>query len=102
MFYESERIVRKNENYEKTKAYAVISELESKGLSVQESISMIDVLLKDTPTESMASSLEKAKNLLLNRMKPHEKTLEINSSNRFNNPDLICPLIVYSRQRKSE
>jgi len=60
MRYESQRIISKNQKYEKTKAYTTISKLKSKGLSISECISAVKILLKDDNTESQQAILKKA------------------------------------------
>lgn len=97
-FYDSERIVRKNEKYEKTKAYAAISKLENKGLSVSEMIEALDILLKDQNTESQQSILERAKKILESRK---ESDCEENSDENDTGLEYfrdVCPLISSQRQ----
>ena len=65
MFYDSQRIVTKNENYEKTRAYNIVSDFRAKNLSTEDSLSMIDILLKDNPNESKTSILNRARTILL-------------------------------------
>ena len=64
MFYDTERVVRKQLKYEKLKAYSTISKLESKGLTVNEMINALEILLTDSNTEFQQCVLEKAKGIL--------------------------------------
>lgn len=89
MFYDAERIVRKNEDYEITKAYAAVNDFESNGFSHKEALSMIDVLLKDDLTESRASILGKARILLLNRMRSAREESTANQPNT----NICCPVM---------
>ena len=64
MFYDTERILRKQEKYVKLKAYSTIKKLECKGLSVDEMINALEILLTDDNTEFQESVLERAKDIL--------------------------------------
>jgi hypothetical protein len=59
MFYDTERIVRKQEKYEKSKAYDIISTLKLKGLSTKESLACIEIM-------SFLDSNNESKNAILN------------------------------------
>ena len=61
MFYDTERIVRKQEKYEKSKAYEVISALKLKGLSTKETLACIEIMsFLDTNNESQNAILNLA------------------------------------------
>lgn len=61
MFYDTERIVRKQEKYEKSKAYEVISTLKHKGLSTKETLACIEVMsFLDNNNESQQAILNLA------------------------------------------
>jgi len=93
MFYDTERIVRKQEKYEKTKAYATISKLKSKGLSVSEAIDAISILLEDDNTESQQAILERAKRILQSEKESlDEECTEATKPGSSNVPG--CPLLV--------
>lgn len=64
MFYESERIIRKNEKYEKTKAYSIVSDLKNKGLSNEEMIEATRILLNGNKNESQSAILNKVLSIL--------------------------------------
>lgn len=73
MFYDAERIVRKQKRYEKLEAYGVISTLETKGFSVSEMIDAVDILLTDDNNETRQAILERAKHILETRKEFDEK-----------------------------
>lgn len=84
MFYESERIVRKQLKYTKLKAYDVIRDLESKGLSDKEIISCINLLIKNGPSEFQVDVLNLAlKTITLREETPCVKTEAFDSSYDF-------------------
>ena len=57
-FYESERIIRKQERYEKSKAYDIIGTLKCKDLSMPEVLACIEVMSKNVEnSESQVSVL---------------------------------------------
>lgn len=60
MRYETQRIINKNQKYERTKANAIIRKLKMKGLSTYKCVDAIKILLKDDNTESQKAILEKA------------------------------------------
>ena len=98
MFYESERIVRKQQKYEKTRAYAIVNDLQRKGLSHQEMIEAVNILLMSENTECQQAILEKAK-LILSAQK---EIMDEESTNRSDNGDddnsVDCPIIHYREQ----
>ena len=98
MFYETERIIRKNQKYEKSRAYATISKLENKGLSKAEMLEAIEILLKDDNTESQQSILELAKRILETLEDDSDKE-NPNQSNAHNDTTASkCPLLLDQRQ----
>lgn len=92
MFYESERIIRKNEKHKKTKAYDLISDLKKKGLSNEEMIEAIKILLNDNNNEFQDDVFNKAKCILetLEEIKndPFPKTVD-----RSNGARIECPIL---------
>jgi hypothetical protein len=64
MFYETDRIVRKQQKYEKIRAYALIDEQKSNGLSDAEIIASIDVLLGGKNNEFQVGVLRLAREIL--------------------------------------
>lgn len=61
MFYDTERIVRKQERHEKSKAYEVISALRLKGLNTKETLACIEVMsFLDSNNESQKAILNLA------------------------------------------
>ena len=95
MFYDTQRIIRKNQKYEISKAYDTISKLENKGLSVPEMLEAIDILLKDKNTESQQSILERANNILKERLRDENKSIQADNSDDIR--DISCPLLKYSQ-----
>lgn len=64
MFYETERIVRKQQAYVKTKAYEIINDFKKAGLSTDEILACIDLTLINTVEDSVyVEFLLMAKNL---------------------------------------
>jgi hypothetical protein len=97
MFYETERIVRKQQKYVKIKAYSTISRLENKGLSVSEMTNAIDILLTDENTEFQQDILKLAKHILESRK---ESSGEVNECNKGSGDRIdfssCCPILVGS------
>ena len=61
MFYDTERIVRKQEKYEKSKAYEVIGALKHKGLNTKETLACIEIMsFLDSNNESQKAILNLA------------------------------------------
>lgn len=61
MFYENDRIVRKQKRFVNTKACEMISDLESKGLKSEEVIAALELLLEDeTNTEFRTDIINRA------------------------------------------
>ena len=98
MRHESQRIINKNLKYEKTKAYATISKLKNKGLSVSESIKAVKILLTDDNTESRQAILEKALIYLELEQETTNGQEELNQTNPDNSCNLsVCPVLSYTR-----
>ena len=64
MFYESERIISKNNRYVNLRAYTIIQELEKKKLTLEEQIASIEILLEDEKNEFQVDVLNRAKKIL--------------------------------------
>lgn len=93
MFYESERIVRKQLNYTKSKAYDVIRDLESKGLSDKEIASCINLLIKNGPSEFQMDVLNYAlKTVTLREETPHAEIQAFDSSYNFIDGRIQCKI----------
>lgn len=82
MFYESERIIRKQAKVVNTKAYEIIHDLEAKGLSNQEIISCVSLLLKEDNSEFQRDILEHALKTL-NLKKESKDVTKIDTSYVF-------------------
>lgn len=67
MFYETERIIRKQQRYVKSKACSIISSLESKELTREEVIACIDVMLSEDNSESKVDILNLARKIVTSR-----------------------------------
>jgi hypothetical protein len=67
MFYDSSRIIDKQEKYEKIRAYDVIFCLEKTDLSNENMIETIDLMLSKAELDFHKSIFTKAKNILLTR-----------------------------------
>lgn len=67
MFYDSLRIIDKQEKYEKIRAYEVILSLEKKDLSSENMISTISVMMEDATNDYHKSIFLKARNILIAR-----------------------------------
>lgn len=82
MFYENERIIRKQAKVINLKAYEIIQDLETKGLNNQEIISCINLLLKEDSTEFQKDILEHALKTL-NLRKESKNVSQIDTSYSF-------------------
>lgn len=80
MFYDTERIVRKQLKYEKIKAYDIIQEMRAKSMSVSEMIDALEILLNDENTEFKESVLKRAKSLLEASMEADNEKDQCNSN----------------------
>lgn len=92
-FYDTERIVRKQQKHEKTRAYATISKLENKGLSVSEMIDALDILLKDDNTEFQQAVLDRAKSILESRKEIEDEKDTSGSIVNLDCGNRICPVL---------
>lgn len=99
MYYESERIVRKNLKHENTRAYAVIKGLEVKSLSTKETIEAINILLEDENTEFQAAVLNRA-NTILKARKEIVDEKEDTTKNDTGDVDntIACPVLRHQRE----
>lgn len=98
MRYEAQRIINKNQKYEKTRAYATISKLKNKGLSVSECINAINILLTDDNSESQQAILEKALAYLNLEQETMNGQEELNKTNIDNSCNLsTCPVLSHTR-----
>ena len=98
MFYESERIIYKNNKYEKLKAYGIISDLKNKGLSVNEQIEAINILLNSRNNEFQTSVLERAKTTLIAQLEIENEKPQIIKENTSNRCERVtCSIISYAK-----
>jgi len=69
-FYESERIIRKNKKYVKSKAYEVINKAQSKGLTYEEIVFANDCALKhsDMLNETQVDILNMVREIAKSKM----------------------------------
>lgn len=67
MFYETERIIRKQQRYVNSKACTIIKALEGKGLNDNEITACIDVMLSEDNTESKVEILNHARKIVTSR-----------------------------------
>jgi hypothetical protein len=66
-FYETDRMIRKQQNYEKSRAYDVIGSLKARNLSDQEILSCIEVMMMlDGQNETQIQALILAKQIVIN------------------------------------
>ena len=72
MFFESSRIIEKQQKYEKTRAYDFIDSLEKTDMSLDTMISTLDLYMKDVDSEYKKIILSKAKSILQARKEEHE------------------------------
>ena len=98
MFYESERIIRKNEKHKKTKAYDLISDLKKKGLSNEEMIEAVKILLSDNNNEFQDDVLNKAKSILeaLEEIKNGSVSFKMPSTGSIS---IECPILRLQRKK---
>jgi hypothetical protein len=80
MFYDSERMLRKQLKYVKLKAYETIFALEAKGLEADEVLASIEMLLKSDNSEFQIDILELAKDILLARKEASNEVKDTGSS----------------------
>jgi hypothetical protein len=77
MFYDTERIVRKQEKYEKSKAYDVISALKHKGLNTKETLACIEVMsFLDSNNESQIAILNLAHQIVTSHVEQEHLNAE--------------------------
>jgi len=63
MFYESYRIINKQQKYEKSRAYDIIDELNKRGFSSESIIKILDSFISCTKSETDVAIFKKAKNI---------------------------------------
>ena len=85
VFYESSRIIDKQEKYEKIRAYRVIDSLEKDGLSDEKMLTVINLLISKTQLDFEKSVLSKALTIINARKEKNESsaTSNDNSINRL-------------------
>ena len=79
-FYESSRIIDKQEKYEKIRAYKVIDSLEKDGLSDEKMLTVISLLIGKTQLDFEKSVLSKALNIVNARKEKNEISTTINDN----------------------
>lgn len=80
MFYESSRIVEKQEKHEKLRAYDLILSLERKTENSVNLLKALDLLGKNAKNEYEASIILKAKEMLKARKEKNEASSNISTS----------------------
>lgn len=72
MFFDSARIVEKQEKYEKIRAYDIIDSLEKKNFSVEKMLVVVDFLSHKASNDFRKAILHKAKKILQARKEKNE------------------------------
>lgn len=67
MFFETQRIINKQKKYIKSRAYTVLAGMKNIGLSRDQSIDHINMLISKSPSEFETEILQYAKGLLLSK-----------------------------------
>jgi hypothetical protein len=80
MFFESSRILEKQEKYEKIRAYDFIESLEKIDMPLDTMIATLDLYLKDVDSEYKRIIIHKAKSILEARKEEHETVVISNPS----------------------
>jgi hypothetical protein len=86
MFYETERIINKQNKYIKRKANDVINSFDGKDLSTKEVLACIDVMLTEDNNETKVDILNLARKIVLsNQEKENEQspTTQLSFANRL-------------------
>lgn len=86
MFYETERIINKQNKYVKRKANDVINSFDDKDLSTKEVLACIDVMLTEDNNETKVDILNLARKIVLsNQEKENEQspTTQLSFTNRL-------------------
>jgi hypothetical protein len=68
-FYDTDRMIRKQQNYEKSRAYDIIGSLKARDLSDQEILSCIDMMIlldAEDQSETQIKALFIAKQIVIN------------------------------------
>jgi hypothetical protein len=87
MFFDSARIVEKQEKYEKIRAYDIIDSLEKKNFSLDKMLVVLDFLSCKTDNDFRKAILYKAKKILQARKEKNE----INSVTSFPASHVLQP-----------
>lgn len=85
MFYETERIIRKQQRYVRSKAYETLRSLEIKKLDSREIVACIDVMLGGDNTEIQVDILNLARKIATSKETDNEKNSDVNR-----NIDVAC------------
>lgn len=83
MFYENDRIINKQLKFVKIRAYSIIQDLETKGLSDIEIAACIGLLLKDETTEYQKDILDYALKTVNSRQEQANAVQTINTTYSF-------------------
>lgn len=67
MFYETERVIHKQQKYVKRQALDVVSSFANKALTFDEVVACIDVMLKEDNNETRVDVLNLARNIVISR-----------------------------------
>lgn len=72
MFYETERIINKQQKYIKQKALNIINSFNDKKLSKKEIIACLDIMLNEDNTETKTDILNMARVIVLSKQEKEE------------------------------
>jgi len=81
MFYDSARIIEKQQKYEKIRAYEMIESLEKTGLSSEYVLCALELMSKRSNSEFQLSVISKAKVILIARKEKNEASTNNNVTN---------------------
>jgi hypothetical protein len=89
MFYENERIINKQLKFVKIRAYGIIQDLETKGLSDKEIVACLGLLMKDS-TEYGKDILDYALKTVNARQEQSDAVQAIDTSYTFTDGRIQC------------
>lgn len=75
MFYETERIIEKQQRYIRRKAIDVVNSFDKESLTPDEVVACIDVMLEEDNNETRADILNKARNIVLANKESSDENL---------------------------
>jgi hypothetical protein len=86
MFYDSARIIDKQQKYEKIRAYEMIESLEKTGLTSEYVLCALELMSRKSSSEFESSVISKAKAILVARKEKNEART---NNNVTNVPDIM-------------